>query len=231
MVFFFQAEDGIRDLVRSRGLGDVYKRQPSERRRAHELQRRPFDLPVQMAEPRQWVLKSRDNDPLCNPCPQRPQPGRPLFGSFHISETDAQQEDGFQAEKGALSFSNILGAGPSDRLLIAVKNGDQQACFKAIAEYADMNTQDEFGNTALMIGCVFGYTEIVERLLAAGADHARFNLWGFTALHMAAHHGHGDCVTALLKGEASSEVRNSDGQLPADLCHDHSGVAKAFESV
>ena len=23
---FFQAEDGIRDLVRSRGLGDVYKR-------------------------------------------------------------------------------------------------------------------------------------------------------------------------------------------------------------
>ena len=26
-VFCFQAEDGIRDLVRSRGLGDVYKRQ------------------------------------------------------------------------------------------------------------------------------------------------------------------------------------------------------------
>ena len=40
--FFFQAEDGIRDLVRSRGLGDVYKRQvlrhpppgrPDDRRR------------------------------------------------------------------------------------------------------------------------------------------------------------------------------------------------------
>mgnify|MGYP003381686059 CR=1 FL=1 len=29
-VFFFQAEDGIRDLVRSRGLGDVYKRQALE---------------------------------------------------------------------------------------------------------------------------------------------------------------------------------------------------------
>ena len=27
MFFFFQAEDGIRALVRSRGLGDVYKRQ------------------------------------------------------------------------------------------------------------------------------------------------------------------------------------------------------------
>ena len=31
VVFFFQAEDGIRDLVRSRGLGDVYKRQDLER--------------------------------------------------------------------------------------------------------------------------------------------------------------------------------------------------------
>ena len=28
LVVFLQAEDGIRDLVRSRGLGDVYKRQP-----------------------------------------------------------------------------------------------------------------------------------------------------------------------------------------------------------
>ena len=28
--FFFQAEDGIRDLVRSRGLGDVYKRQGTD---------------------------------------------------------------------------------------------------------------------------------------------------------------------------------------------------------
>ena len=31
-LFFFQAEDGIRDLVRSRGLGDVYKRQLHYRR-------------------------------------------------------------------------------------------------------------------------------------------------------------------------------------------------------
>ena len=27
LLFFFQAEDGIRDSVASRGLGDVYKRQ------------------------------------------------------------------------------------------------------------------------------------------------------------------------------------------------------------
>ena len=36
--FFLQAEDGIRDLVRSRGLGDVYKRQGAHRGR---VPRRP----------------------------------------------------------------------------------------------------------------------------------------------------------------------------------------------
>ena len=34
VIVCFQAEDGIRDLVRSRGLGDVYKRQPSASRLA-----------------------------------------------------------------------------------------------------------------------------------------------------------------------------------------------------
>ena len=39
MSFFLQAEDGIRDLVRSRGLGDVYKRQGLGR--GDRQQRRP----------------------------------------------------------------------------------------------------------------------------------------------------------------------------------------------
>ena len=34
---FFQAEDGIRDLVRSRGLGDVYKRQITDSTFASKL--------------------------------------------------------------------------------------------------------------------------------------------------------------------------------------------------
>ena len=46
--FLFQAEDGIRDLVRSRGLGDVYKRQLLDGQpgcaAAHSLQRRALAL-------------------------------------------------------------------------------------------------------------------------------------------------------------------------------------------
>eukprot|EP01016_Furgasonia_blochmanni_P002931 TRINITY_DN11143_c0_g1_i2.p3 TRINITY_DN11143_c0_g1~~TRINITY_DN11143_c0_g1_i2.p3 ORF type:complete len:159 (-),score=29.80 TRINITY_DN11143_c0_g1_i2:771-1247(-) len=53
MVFFFQAEDGIRDHAQSRGLGDVYKRQVKDddslrermasiRKKAEELATKPF---------------------------------------------------------------------------------------------------------------------------------------------------------------------------------------------
>ena len=37
VIFFFQAEDGIRDLVRSRGLGDVYKRQDAKNAKQRKL--------------------------------------------------------------------------------------------------------------------------------------------------------------------------------------------------
>ena len=43
LCFFFQAEDGIRDLVRSRGLGDVYKRQVLARHGCGEPARRQTD--------------------------------------------------------------------------------------------------------------------------------------------------------------------------------------------
>ena len=52
--FFFQAEDGIRDLVRSRGLGDVYKRQ--------ELVP-PNTLHLNGQEPSQRAMNSQSNGP------------------------------------------------------------------------------------------------------------------------------------------------------------------------
>ena len=57
--FFFQAEDGIRDLVRSRGLGDVYKRQQLEWSGRHSGQR--FILAAMVADLDSRV--SRSNGP------------------------------------------------------------------------------------------------------------------------------------------------------------------------
>ena len=55
--FFFQAEDGIRDLVRSRGLGDVYKRQVMDLSCESARLAVPFDGPaVSMARGHGKVL-------------------------------------------------------------------------------------------------------------------------------------------------------------------------------
>ena len=58
MCFFFQAEDGIRDLVRSRGLGDVYKRQVSRGARRMPNLRRRNKWPKQLRQSRLNVLHS-----------------------------------------------------------------------------------------------------------------------------------------------------------------------------
>ena len=42
MCIFFHAEDGIRDVERSRGLGDVYKRQVSLLLRPSRRKRKPL---------------------------------------------------------------------------------------------------------------------------------------------------------------------------------------------
>ena len=46
IVFFFQAEDGIRDAQESRGLGDVYKRQRCTKRRSNAVHLRLLERAV-----------------------------------------------------------------------------------------------------------------------------------------------------------------------------------------
>ena len=62
--FFFQAEDGIRDLVRSRGLGDVYKRQVHavkavEETRKNDL-KRVADVQGEVTALRKRIDENRD---------------------------------------------------------------------------------------------------------------------------------------------------------------------------
>ena len=62
LFFFFQAEDGIRDLVRSRGLGDVYKRQGPG-----VVGRRPDGVGQRDRRPCR-SQRRRQDDPAAGPC-------------------------------------------------------------------------------------------------------------------------------------------------------------------
>ena len=78
-VFFFQAEDGIRYLVRSRGLGDVYKRQV-QRHGSHPAPARPD--PEGYSRP--WRARSTD--------PRGCQTVRGDFGPCLLYTSDAADE-------------------------------------------------------------------------------------------------------------------------------------------
>ena len=57
---FFQAEDGIRDLVRSRGLGDVDKRQSAASRKCSAALRPLCPRLANAAVTRTWLLYTSD---------------------------------------------------------------------------------------------------------------------------------------------------------------------------
>ena len=61
-IFFFQAEDGIRDAQESRGLGDVYKRQSYERAEYKNESKRllALGLPIMLS----GVLTTGTNYPV-----------------------------------------------------------------------------------------------------------------------------------------------------------------------
>ena len=58
--FFFQAEDGIRDLVRSRGLGDVYKRQVLQAPMLFSVPKVELNLESQAIIVNQFVVGERE---------------------------------------------------------------------------------------------------------------------------------------------------------------------------
>ena len=57
IIFFFQAEDGIRDFCLSRGLGDVYKRQ-TDKGPACSLAYRLASVPCSSRNLSFWFLKT-----------------------------------------------------------------------------------------------------------------------------------------------------------------------------
>ena len=70
--FFFQAEDGIRDLVRSRGLGDVYKRQAGMLAKSKEKSERRRDREPLKESAKILLPQIEQYEKLCKKIGERP---------------------------------------------------------------------------------------------------------------------------------------------------------------
>lgn len=63
-----------------------------------------------------------------------------------------------------------------------------------IAGGADVNVATENMNTPLMVASALGYLECVNKLIDAGAQVNKCNIFGWKALHFAVHGGYADIV-------------------------------------
>eukprot|EP00698_Gefionella_okellyi_P001508 TRINITY_DN11440_c0_g1_i1.p1 TRINITY_DN11440_c0_g1~~TRINITY_DN11440_c0_g1_i1.p1 ORF type:complete len:454 (-),score=106.95 TRINITY_DN11440_c0_g1_i1:34-1395(-) len=100
---------------------------------------------------------------------------------------------------------------------------------KLIALGLDVNcTSQDTLYTPLHEACLFGFTEVAEALLAAGASVHSKNDSGMTALHLAAASGVLPLVELLLKHGAKARALSSSGRTAGDLARQkcHMEIAK-----
>jgi hypothetical protein len=86
-----------------------------------------------------------------------------------------------------------------EQLLKAAENGDLAAVSEALGLGANVNAKDQYNNTSLNWAALWGYGEVVKRLLEAGADiENRGSGGGMTPLANAASRGHFEVAQTLL---------------------------------
>jgi ankyrin repeat protein len=109
------------------------------------------------------------------------------------------------AAAGLLILATPVWAGP---LHDAARAGDGAAIARLLEAGADIDEQDETGETALFAAALAGYPKTIEQLMIAGADATIGNDRGLTAVHAAALSGNAEAISVLV-GDAKLSARLS----------------------
>jgi uncharacterized protein len=98
----------------------------------------------------------------------------------------------------------------------AAKEGNIEAVKQHLAAGTDANAKTGVGETPMQIAYQKGHTEIVELLIANGADgNAKGD--GQTPLHGAAYWGSKEIVQLLIAKGVDVNAKTNDGETPLDL--------------
>ena len=92
-------------------------------------------------------------------------------------------------------------------LLFAATHGHREIVQALIDTGADVNHQNQFGDTALIWAAHKGHLEIVQTLIDAGADVNHQNIYGDTALKTATWREHTEIEEALIEGGALTTLQ------------------------
>jgi ankyrin repeat protein len=130
----------------------------------------------------------------------------------------ARTNNAAEAKQLILDHTDISKPGPDGftPLILAAYNGNVEMVGLLLENHADVHTGSRMGN-ALMAASFRGYTEIVEKLLKAGARVNDANEAGGTALMYAALSGSTDVIRLLIRSGAQVNPRDRRGLDAATL--------------
>jgi len=106
---------------------------------------------------------------------------------------------------GELPYNKAIPHGGETALLFAVRVGDVESAKTLVAAGADVNDADAWGVSATVLAAHSDFPELLEFLLAKGADPNRAAA-GFTAVHAAIMHRDEKMVAALLDHGADANA-------------------------
>ena len=106
----------------------------------------------------------------------------------------------------------VAGFGADLRLVEAVKKSDVKSVRTLITQRVDINATEVDGSTALHWAAQRDSAEVVEVLLAAGANAKAANRYNVTPLSLAAMNGNAAIIERLLKAGADPNDTSNEGQ-------------------
>ena len=119
------------------------------------------------------------------------------------------------------------------KLQAAVRAGDLRAVEACIKDDPNLVcSSDQNGLSPLHLAASFGHLNVVQLLLAGGADIDARNNAGWTCLHEAAYSGHCSVTTLLIANRADVNARSNGGLTPLHYAaaYGHADVAKVLLS-
>ncbi|CAH8500351.1 unnamed protein product [Schistosoma curassoni] len=116
------------------------------------------------------------------------------------------------------------------RLQNLVLTRDIDTLISLINKGYNINTVNQFDETALYVASYYGDLEIVDVLLSRNADPNLPTVEGNTPLHSAAFRGHTDVMKQLLAHGADESLKNSLGMTASDLLEAHQSTEKCDSS-
>jgi serine/threonine-protein phosphatase 6 regulatory ankyrin repeat subunit B len=130
----------------------------------------------------------------------------------------------------ALRLGPQSDVGPSQRLLAAIVQDDEEAATRAIAAGARVDAADESGAPLVVLAALNGRVALLRRLLDAGASLNQAGPGGVTPLIAASFAGQVGAIELLLSRNATIDGRTASGLTALDAAR-RSGVREASVAI